>query len=420
MLQGYLSETAIFTDSLLLFKNFRPNFIEFPGNVSKMAVYHYLPTIFSLKIATLVSILLDYHGIYHMKRRKFIANLSTGVVAASMPVLPVYPSTPSENRFGVAEASYVMRWYRKMQSDQYPPFTNAMDMLEHCGALGFGGIQVGIRNWDKSYASTLRKRAESLDMFLEGQIKLPQDGTDSDRFEADVKAAKEAGIDVIRAACLSGRRYETFDSLPAFDTFKEASIHSLWLAEQVVKKHRVKLAVENHKDWRANEFIEILKIIGSEWVGVTLDTGNNISLLEDPMEVVEALAPYAYSVHLKDMGVDEYEDGFLLSEINLGEGYLDIERMISIIKKHNPDVRFNLEMITRDPLKVPCLTEKYWATFNEISAVELAKYLHAVRNQKVKEPLPLVSGKSTDEQLKLEVDNNRISLNYAKNHLGFK
>jgi sugar phosphate isomerase/epimerase len=275
-------------------------------------------------------------------------------------------------------------------------------------------------NWDSDFSKKLRKRAEELNMYLEGQIKLPKDGNDVDRFESDIKAAKAAGIDVVRAACLSGRRYETFETLLAFEKFMEESIHAIWLAEPIVKKYKVKLAVENHKDWRIAEFIEILKIIGSEWVGVTLDTGNNISLLEDPMEVVESLAPYAFSVHLKDMGVQEYEDGFLMSEVNLGEGYLDIEGMISVIKKHHPEIRFNLEMITRDPLKIPCLTEKYWATFDQISARELGLYLHRIRNQKAKEPLPVVSGKPEDEQLKLEVENNRTSLLYAKKNLGFK
>jgi sugar phosphate isomerase/epimerase len=355
-----------------------------------------------------------------MRRRKFISTSSAGALALSMPVLPSYPGRVAEERFGVAEASYLMRWYRNMKSEAYPPFTSAMEMVDHCGELGFGGVQVGIRSWDSDFSKKLRKRAEELNMYLEGQIKLPKDGNDVDRFESDIKAAKAAGIDVVRAACLSGRRYETFETLLAFEKFMEESIHAIWLAEPIVKKYKVKLAVENHKDWRIAEFIEILKIIGSEWVGVTLDTGNNISLLEDPMEVVESLAPYAFSVHLKDMGVQEYEDGFLMSEVNLGEGYLDIEGMISVIKKHHPEIRFNLEMITRDPLKIPCLTEKYWATFDQISARELGLYLHRIRNQKAKEPLPVVSGKPEDEQLKLEVENNRTSLLYAKKNLGFK
>ncbi len=102
---------------------------------------------------------------------------------------------------------------------------------------------------------------------------------------------------------LSGRCYETFDSLEKFEEFAERSWRSLVLAEPLLKKHELKLAVENHKDWLVPELVAMLKRIGSEHVGVCIDTGNSIARLEDPMAVVEAYAPYAVSTHLKDMGV---------------------------------------------------------------------------------------------------------------------
>ncbi len=354
-----------------------------------------------------------------MKRRKFIENTTAATLLMSMPVLPAFSKLIGNTPFGVADASYMMRRFQNLESEKFPPFTNALEMIDHCSSLGFGGMQVGVAGWDPDFSKKILKRKDELDIFLEAQISLPKNEEDTMRFESEVKAAKETGIDIFRTACLSGRRYETFETMTDFLNFKVNSVKSIQRAEPIMRKHKVKLAVENHKDWRANEFVEILKNLGSEWVGVTLDTGNNVSLLEDPMYVVKTLAPYSFSVHLKDMAVAEYEDGFLMSEVNLGDGYLDIEGMIETIKSHNPGIRFNLEMITRDPLKIPCLTEKYWATFDQISATDLANYLHKIRNIKIKNALPVVSDKTVDEQLKLEVENNRISLNYAKQNLGF-
>ncbi len=254
---------------------------------------------------------------------------------------------------------------------------------------------------------------------VEGTWNLREAG-DLPRFEAEVEAAAGIGVDVIRTVCLSGRRYENFQTLESFREFREASVAALERAEPVMRKHRVKLAVENHKDWRVAEMKQLLDALGSPWVGVTLDTGNNISLLEDPMEVVRGLAPYAFSVHLKDMAVDEYEEGFLLSEVNFGEGYLDIEGMIQTIREHNPEIRFNLEMITRDPLQVPCLTENYWATFEGVQAPELATFLHGIRSQKSTKTLPAVSHLPTDEQLRLEVENNRTCLQLARARYSFQ
>jgi sugar phosphate isomerase/epimerase len=121
------------------------------------------------------------------------------------------------------------------------------------------------------------------------------------------------------------------------------------LAEPVLKKHRMKLGIENHKGWRAAEQAAWMKRLGSEWVGVCLDFGNNLSLCEDPMETARTLAPYVFYAHIKDMAVEEYEEGFLLSEVPLGEGLLDLKQIVQLLRQKDPNMIFNLEMITRDP-----------------------------------------------------------------------
>lgn len=355
-----------------------------------------------------------------MKRRNFIKNSSAGALAMALPVFPSFKGLDVETRFGVAEASYFLRSYGKAKSENIPPFADALEMIVHCSTLGFKGAQINVRNWGTDFSKKIRASCDQLNFFLEGQIGLPKSQDDLERFETAIKTGKEAGATIFRTACLSGRRYETFNSLAAFNTFQEESIASIQRAEPIMRKHKVKLAVENHKDWRAHEMIKVIKSVDSEWVGITLDTGNNLSLIEDPMEVVNVLAPYAISVHLKDMAVAEYEDGFLLSEVNLGDGFLDIEGMIKTIRKHNPEIKFNLEMITRDPLKIPCLTKNYWTTFHDIPGSELAQFLHKIKQQKSKVSLPVVSHMTLDEQLMLEVENNRMSLLYAKEKYDFK
>ena len=66
----------------------------------------------------------------------------------------------------------------------------------------------------------------------------------------------------------------------------------------------IRLAIENHKDLRLGEFLGILKAFDGEFVGVCLDVGNSIALLEDPMEVVEALAPRAAAALGRRLGLD--------------------------------------------------------------------------------------------------------------------
>jgi sugar phosphate isomerase/epimerase len=289
--------------------------------------------------------------------------------------------------------------------------------LEHGRSLGVRGVQVGLGAHDDAWADALRARAESASMYLEGIVSLPRDDGDLARFEAEIRTAKRAGATIVRTVMLSGRRYETFESLDAFRRFADRSFHSLSLAAPVAARHGVRLAVENHKDWRADELLAVLKRVGDDRLGICLDTGNSMALLEDPMEVVEALAPRAITTHFKDMAVEESPDGFLLSEVPLGTGVLDLPRVVQTVRAASPGIRLNLEMITRDPLKVPCLADRYWATFPELPGRILARSLSFVRAHPPARPLPRISPLAPADRLRAEADNIRLSLAYARDRL---
>ncbi|MFZ2149230.1 MAG: TIM barrel protein, partial [Sedimentisphaerales bacterium] len=237
-----------------------------------------------------------------------------------------------------------------------------------------------------------------------------------EKFDATVRTAKQSGAEVVRIA-IGGRRYEQFSKAEQFRAFAERTYKSLQLAEPVAAKHRMRLAIENHKDWRIGQMLDMLRRIDSEYIGVCVDTGNSFALLEDPMAVVEAYAPYGFASHLKDMAVAEYEDGFLLADVTLGQGLLDLPRMVQILRNAKPKIQFCLEMATRDPLKVPCLTEKYWATFEDVPGSDLARTLRYVRANASPESLPKVNHLPLDELVRLEEDNIKKCLSFAKKHL---
>jgi sugar phosphate isomerase/epimerase len=332
--------------------------------------------------------------------------LLPGIAFGSEPVT-------SRSSMGVAGSSYANRWRMVNDSKELPGIENALQMLMHCESIGAGGIQVSTGNWTEDFSGEIRDFRENKGLYIEGSIRLPQDDADIERFETEVTNAKEAGAEILRTACLSGRRYENFETGQAFEEFKKSSIDSIWRALPVLEKSRAKLAIENHKDWRVPDLLAMLKLFDSEWIGINLDTGNNISFLEDPMYVVESLAPYSFTTHIKDMGIQSYEDGFLLSEVPLGTGQLKLKEMIDVCRKYNPDIRFNLEMITRDPLKVPCYTEEYWATFQNLPASEVSGAFKWIRDHQSPSQLPSVEGLTNQEKLSYEEENIISSFNFA-------
>jgi 3-oxoisoapionate decarboxylase len=288
-------------------------------------------------------------------------------------------------------------------------------LMALAASLGMAGAHGGMTEITFEWARRTRTLRDELGMYLEIQTFLPRE--DPAVFEHAVKVAKEAGASSLRAVCLLGRRYEMFDTREQWDEAVEGFHRQIAAAVPIVEKHKMRLGIENHKDWRVDQQVEILTQYSSEYLGVTLDTGNNLSVLDNPEETVEKLAPWTFNTHFKDMAVEETEDGFLLSEVPLGEGMLDLPRMVNAIRAARPDVHFSLEMITRDPLRVPCLTEKYWSTFDEIPGVDLARFLTRMRATGPTSPLPHISGLTDEERYALEVELVNRSLAYAAAHL---
>ncbi len=348
-----------------------------------------------------------------MKRRTFMT--SAAVAAASVSSLH---AALTGKRMGIVIHSYGKRWQGKYSSIKNPPFQDALDVLDHVRGLGVGGLQIMVKGWTTEFAGKVRATCESYHIALEGSIGLPKNESDVPRFENELRVGKEGGATIFRSAT-GGRRYELFSSLEEFHHFKEAAIKSMQLAEPIARRLRVKIGIENHKDFHAAELAEMLERLSSPHIGACVDTGNSIALLEDPMHVVETLAPFAVTTHIKDMAVQEMADGFHLSEVPLGEGILDLPRMFELFEKYNPGIAYHLEMITRDPLDIPCLKPGYWATFPDKPGTELARTLVMVRQRKAAK-LPKVADLGNEQALELEEANIVQCLQAAGDKFGFK
>ncbi len=346
-----------------------------------------------------------------MTRRAVL--LSTAAFAAALPA----PAALRGKRMGIVIHSYGRRWHGKYSSPRFPPFEHALDVLDHVRDLSVDALQITVGGWTAEFAEQVRATCESYRIQLEGSISLPRNENDVSRFEHELRVAKLAGATIFRSA-MGGRRYELFSSLGDFKHFKETAFKSMQLAEPVARRLHVKIGIENHKDFHAAELAEMLGRISSQHIGSCVDTGNSIALLEDPMQVVETLAPFAVTTHIKDMAVQETPSGFLLSEVPLGEGVLDLPRMFAAFEKHNPQIGYHLEMITRDPLDIPCLKPGYWATFPDKPGTDLARTLTMVRERKAAK-LPKTSGLGLEEALEFEEANIVKCLQAAGRTLGF-
>jgi sugar phosphate isomerase/epimerase len=296
------------------------------------------------------------------------------------------------------------------------------DIIEYCHEKGLGAADVSLRG--DPGPDGLKKIYDQLnkyDMRATVVLRTPRSNDDLPGYEATVKGLSEMDG---RVSCLidkfSGRRYEQFKTAAEFHPFFAMCKEAVQRAVPILTKYKMRLALENHKGWRSAELVDWVKSTGSEYIGVSHDMCNNVSMVEAPDQTLEMLAPYTFVVSFKDIAADFYDDGILLSEVPFGEGYQDLPAIVAMFQKIDPNILFQLEMITRDPLQVPIFTEQYWKVWDDKSpapARDLAMLVEWVRKHPPKKPLPKVSGLTPQQQLALEDDYNQRCIDYTRANL---
>lgn len=240
-----------------------------------------------------------------------------------------------------------------------------------------------------------------------------------DAYAGAVAAARAVGATRGRVALLSGRRYESFPTGADWAAFTSRWRERLLRMRPEFERHRFAIGIENHKDWLAPDLAALLRDIDSPYVGACVDFGNNLALLEDPDETIDLLAPFAVTTHIKDMAVLPTDEGFQLSEVPLGQGMLPLARYVGAVRRARPDAALCLEMITRDPLRVPYRRDPYWVTFapGHRDPARLRTFETHVLSRTPSRSLPRVTGLSPAAQLALEDEYVRTSVTYARDVL---
>jgi 3-oxoisoapionate decarboxylase len=354
-----------------------------------------------------------------INRREFLTKAALAALAPACLSSRAAEIPVQRSELGIVTYSFGVHQKATKGAKSGLDYNDPLGYLEACHQLGAGGVQFQFSELAREKAAQFRGRAEQWEMRVEAILTLPKDKADLERFERQLICATQCGAKVARTTMLPGsvRRYERYKTFAEFQQASAQSLASLQLAEAAAARHGLRLAVENHKDHLAAEKLEVLKRISSEYVGMCVDVSNNFALCEDLMETARALAPWALTVHVKDHAIEECAEGFRLTDVALGEGFLPLKALVETLQKAKPDISLNLEVITRDGILVPVRSDDYWATFPNRPHSDAEPMMRLAREKGIARPLPLVSQLSATEQLNLEQHNVRQSLAYAREAL---
>jgi sugar phosphate isomerase/epimerase len=182
-------------------------------------------------------------------------------------------------------------------------------VLEQAAELDCACVQLNlhhVRERPASELTRLRERAQELGLRLLASGDFLGQARSGDAVEVGVgrvegwlERASAIGSPLLRVA--SGfYRAELFGDADAIESERRYVVGVLAESRSRAEAAGVKLLLENHSDFTVSEYCSIIEELGRDSVGVFLDLINPIAALDDPLPVVEELAPFAAAGHVKD------------------------------------------------------------------------------------------------------------------------
>jgi sugar phosphate isomerase/epimerase len=132
------------------------------------------------------------------------------------------------------------------------------------------------------------------------------------------------------------------------------------------RSRKISLAIENHDRFKSRQFEQIIQSVGSEWVGVCLDSVNSMGAGEGFAEVSRILIPYTINLHIKDFTIRRvsHKMGIIIEGTPAGKGMLNIGELVSALSERGLCRSAILELWTppEPGIEDTILKEERWAS----------------------------------------------------------
>jgi sugar phosphate isomerase/epimerase len=235
-------------------------------------------------------------------------------------------------------SSFTFPWAIGGIESDHPLAMSASELLERAHNLGADVLQIAdnlpIGHLSDGDLQKLKVAADGYAISLEVGTR----GVKTENIERFLEIAQILGSPILRVVIDSKGHEpdiaEICELLKPFATkFKEVNI---------------KLAIENHDRLTCAQFNEIIDRLGSDWVGICLDTVNSLGAVEAPNTVIPALAPRAINVHMKDFEIirSNGQMGFTVCGTALGQGRLDVAEVIASVGGSAREITAVIELWT--------------------------------------------------------------------------
>jgi len=159
------------------------------------------------------------------------------------------------------------------------------------------------------------------------------------------------------------------------DRHIESALDALRAVRSRVMDAGLKLAVENHSgDMQSRELKALIEQAGPDFVGACIDSGNAAWALEDPHDVLETLAPYVLTSHMRDTALWMSPEGIHVEWTRMGEGTVGIGRYVRAFVERCPGRAASLEVITNRQRTFDFRDRGFWQAYPKMPASDFTRF----------------------------------------------
>jgi len=216
-------------------------------------------------------------------------------------------------------------------------------LLDKARELGVGLVQMGpnlpLEVQSPSEIQDFSQKAQDLGIELEMGTR----GLETRTIRRQVELCQQTGSQFIRTVPEIGGRIPPLPDL----------VRQLQRLRPILESEGIRLGLENH-NMPASEMKSAIEAVGSEHIGIVLDTVNSLAVPEGWKEVTRILAPYTMCLHYKDFEVKRVWSmmGFTCSGKPAGSGQLDARWLFNALRASAYDFNVVLEIWTPEQMTI--------------------------------------------------------------------
>jgi 3-oxoisoapionate decarboxylase len=217
---------------------------------------------------------------------------------------------------GLGTYAFFWQWHDTAEN----PLTLAQ-MIDRTADLGVSVFQICDYPLLESYEPDDLDRLSSHASRCGVRLELGTRGIQPEHLRRYLDTARRLDATMLRSMINTG------DHRPSPDE----AISLLASAAPVFEHAGVTIALETYEQIPVATLVDIVRRVDSPAVGICVDPANCVAALELPTATVEAVAPYACNVHVKDFAFSRGEGwvGFTLAGCPLGEGLLEYQHLVT-------------------------------------------------------------------------------------------